>query len=139
MLKLSRAPQRKKNRSHRGFTIIEALIALALVSSAITVIGSVFATTALGVRSLEQHLSLVQVARGVVAGLPLNNSLALRSISGETEGYRWQIKPSSYLVVSREQAARSSLVPIKLDVEVHSPRGAVIHLETIRLQPRGGE
>jgi general secretion pathway protein I len=139
MWKLSCAPRRKKNRSPRGFTIIEALIALALVSSVITVIGSVVATTALGVRSLEQHLSSVQIARGVVAGLPLNNTLVLKNISGETEGYHWQIKPSSFLAVSQKQEARSSLVPIKLDVEVRSPRGTVIHLETIRLQPRGAE
>jgi general secretion pathway protein I len=139
MSKLFRAPQRKKNRSRRGFTIIEALIALALVSSAITVIGSVFATTALGVRSLEQHLSLVQIARRLVADLLLNNSLALRNISGETEGYHWQIRTSPFSAVSQEQAARSSLAPIRLDVEVRSPRGAVINLETIRLQPRGVE
>jgi general secretion pathway protein I len=139
MWKLSRTPQRKKSRCDRGFTIIEALIALALVSSAITVIGSVFATTALGVRTLEQHLSLVQIARGVVAGLPLNNSLALRNFSGETEGYHWQIEARPLLVASREQAARSSFAPIRLDVEVRSPSGTMIHLETIRLQPRGGE
>lgn len=135
---MSRAPQRKKNRSHRGFTIIEALIALALVSSAVTVIGSVFATTALGVHSLEQQISLVQIARGVVAGLPLN-SLALRNISGETEGYHWQIRTSPFSAVSQEQAARSSFAPITLDVEVRSPRGGSINLQTIRLQPRGEE
>ena len=139
MLKLSLAAQRRKSRSHRGFTIIEALIALALVSSTITVIGAVFATTALGVRSLEQRLILVQIARRVLADLPLNNSLALGTIFGETEGYHWQIQPSSFLAVSQEGAARSSLVPIKLDVEVYSTRGAKVHLETIRLLPRGGE
>lgn len=139
MLKLSRTPQRRKNRSHRGFTIIEALIALAIVSSAVTAIGSVFATTALGVRSAEQHLSLVQIARGVVAALPLNNSLVLRNISGETEGYQWQIKPSLFLAASQEQAGGSGSVPVKLDVEIRSPSGAVIHLETIRLQPREQE
>jgi general secretion pathway protein I len=139
MWKLSRTRQLERIRADRGFTIIEALIALALVSSAITVIGSVFATTALGVRTLEQHLSLVQIARGVVAGLPLNNSLALRNSSGETQGYRWQIRTLPLLVASQEQAARSSFSPVRLDVEVRSPRGALIHLETIRLQPRGGE
>jgi general secretion pathway protein I len=97
-------------------------------------IGSVLATTTLGVRSLEQHLRLVQIARSVVAGVPLDNPLAFRSLSGETEGFRWKIVASPFLAEPQKQASESSWVPMKLSIEVRSPAGASFQLETIRLQ-----
>ena len=54
-----------------GFTIIEVLIALAIVAVSIVAIGSLMATNVRGVRSLEQHVALTQTARTVMtAGLP---------------------------------------------------------------------
>jgi general secretion pathway protein I len=118
-----------------GFTIIEALIALALVSGALTAIGSMFATTTLGVRSLEQHMSLVQMARTAVSEVPLNNSLSPRQPTGEREGFRWRIDASSFSTEGL-QTPESNWVPIKLNVEVRSRAGMIFNVETIRLRRR---
>ena len=48
------------DRRDAGFTIIEVLIALAIVAVSIVAIGSLMATNVRGVRSLEQHVALMQ-------------------------------------------------------------------------------
>ncbi len=54
-----------------GFTILEVLIALAVVAVSIVAIGSVMSTNVRGVRLLEQHVTLMQTARTVMtAGIP---------------------------------------------------------------------
>ena len=59
------------DRRDAGFTIIEVLIALAIVAVSIVAIGSVMATNVRGVRSLEQHVALMQATRTVMtAGIP---------------------------------------------------------------------
>ena len=60
-----------------GFTIIEVLIALAIVAVGIVAIGSLMATNARGVRSLEQHVALMQATRTVMAaGIPARAKLS---------------------------------------------------------------
>ena len=54
------------DRRDAGFTIIEVLIALALVAVSILAIGSVMSTNVRGVRLLEQHVTLMQTARSVM-------------------------------------------------------------------------
>ena len=48
------------DRGDAGFTIIEVLIALAIVAVSVVAIGSVMATNVRGVRSLEHHVALMQ-------------------------------------------------------------------------------
>ena len=47
-----------------GFTLIEALVALALVAVLLAAIGPLIASSMRGVRSVEQHGALVATARG---------------------------------------------------------------------------
>jgi general secretion pathway protein I len=82
--------------SEAGFTIIEVLIALALVVVSLVAIGSLMATNARGVRSLEQHVALLQTARTVMtAAIPLRAELRPGAVSGQTDDYRWTIDVSA--------------------------------------------
>ena len=66
-----------------GFTIIEVLIALAVVAVSVVAIGSVMSTNVRGVRSLEQHVTLMQTARTVMTtGIPSRAELAPGALSG---------------------------------------------------------
>ena len=61
----------------RGFTLIEALVALALVTIMLTAIGRLIATTTTGTRTLEGHVALVETARLVLtAARQLNRTQA---------------------------------------------------------------
>jgi general secretion pathway protein I len=80
------------DRRDAGFTIIEVLIALAIVAVSIVAIGSVMATNVRGVRSLEQHVALMQATRTVMtAGIPARTKLAPGDSSGQIDDYRWTI------------------------------------------------
>ena len=74
-----------------GFTIIEVLIALAVIAVCLAAIGTVVGVTSRGVRSLEQRVALVEVARSVAASLPPHSDRAVVPAAGEILGHRWQI------------------------------------------------
>ena len=66
-----------RERGDSGFTIIEALIALAIVAVSITAIASVMSTNARGVQALEKHVALMQTAQLVMAtAIPQRAELA---------------------------------------------------------------
>ena len=64
------------DRRDAGFTIIEVLVALAIVAVSIVAIGSLMAANSRGVRSLEQHVALMQTTRAVMmTGIPPREEL----------------------------------------------------------------
>ena len=120
----------------RGFTLIEVLVALALVAVVLVAIGSLFATNARGVRALEQHAALMDAVRLVaMTGIPRTGQVPAGDLSGETAGHRWQIRSSPFFgggpVVSQ-----SRFLPMHVELRVRSPSGAVVSVETVRLLDR---
>src|SRR5436853_5955835 len=87
LLRTTLAERRKTG----GFTIIEALVALAIVAASLAAIGSLIATSARGTHVLEQHVALVETARAIMTGLPKRDQLATGDFSGELAGHRWQV------------------------------------------------
>jgi general secretion pathway protein I len=122
-----------------GFTLIEVLIAITVVAISLAAIGSVMATTTRGVRSLEQHVSLMESARTVAVNLPSRVQLAAGSLAGDMYGNRWQINVSPYLGGGIPAVPNSLWVPQTIRIRLQSPSGAFLSLETIRLQRRRAE
>src|ERR1700692_3439359 len=79
-----------------GFTMIEALVALALVAVVLTAIGSLVASAGNGTRTLEQHLALVETARLVATSIPRREELSLDDHAGEVLGHRWRADVSPF-------------------------------------------
>ena len=128
------------NNSEAGFTIIEVLIALALVAVSLVAIGSLMATNARGVRSLEQHVALLQTARTVMtAAIPSRAELRPGAVSGQTDDYRWTIDVSPLGGGWTVPDADVPWVPELVRVRVRSPTGAVSDIRTVRLMPRPSE
>ena len=120
-----------------GFTIIEVLIALAVVAVMIVAIGSVMSTNSRGVRLLEEHLALMQTAQTVMAtAIPKRNELAPGRLSGELGEYRWQIDIGPVGGEWEVNDDRVSWIPELIKIRVRSPRGATADLETVRLITR---
>ena len=120
-----------------GFTILEVLIALAVVAVSIVAIGSVVSTNVRGVRSLEQHVTLMQTVRAVMAAdVPPRAELGFGTWSGRTNDHRWRIDVSP---MGGETKAASpdddkvTWIPALVRVQVRSPSGAVMDLSTVRL------
>jgi general secretion pathway protein I len=126
----------RAKRSNAGFTLIEVLVALALVAIVITAIGAVVTTSSRGTRSLEQHLALVETTRIVAATLPKSEQIGLDGLSGEILGHRWRVGISPFVGSGINQVVGSPWIPQTVVVRVRSPSGAVYGFETVRLRRR---
>src|ERR1041385_6680056 len=78
-------------RAIAGFTLIEVLVALAVVAVSLAAIGSLIAVTTRGARAVGLHLTLVETARSIVTGLPDRDQLVPGNFSGEAAGHRWRV------------------------------------------------
>jgi general secretion pathway protein I len=136
---LSRSTPSSTDGATAGFTLIEVLIAIAVVAISLVAIGSVMATTTRGVRSLEQHVSLMESARTIATNLPPRAQLAPGRLVGDMYGNRWQIDVSQYVGAGIPVVPNSQWIPQAIRVRLQSPSGAFLSLETIRLQRRRAE
>jgi general secretion pathway protein I len=137
---LSPAPA-ASDRPDAGFTIIEVLVALAIVAVSVAVIGALMATNDRGVRSLEQHVSLAQAARTVMtAGLPARAELQPGTTSGQLEGYHWTVEVTSLGGNWKvPDAADVPWIPELVRVRVRAPSGATSDIRTVRLMPKASK
>jgi general secretion pathway protein I len=120
-----------------GFTIIEVLIALAVVAVSVVAIGSVMSTNVRGVRLLEQHVTLMQTARSIMTtGIPPRAELGPGALSGQIDGYQWKIDVEALGEGWAVPGADVAWIPALVRVRVRSPSGAVSDLRTVRLMHR---
>ncbi|MBY0380401.1 MAG: type II secretion system GspH family protein [Xanthobacteraceae bacterium] len=136
---MSRAVLPRTDDPQAGFTLIEVLIALAVVGVCIVAIGSVMSTNLRGVRSLEQHVELMQAARNVMAtGIPPRAELAPGVLSGELNGRRWQIDIGPLGGAGVVPDADVAWIPQLVKIHVQTPSGGALDLQTVRLMHRPG-
>jgi len=120
-----------------GFTLIEALVALAIVAAVLASIGTVIATTVKGTRSIDQRLALTGTAETLLASIPARDLLKPGRQSGVLAGHRWRIDVAPMRLSEIPQAAR--FVPLTVNLRLQAAGGAAVQLTTVRLVPRDGE
>ena len=119
-----------------GFTLVEVLVALAIVAVSLTAIGSLMATTVRGTRSIDEHLTLVETARAIEAGLPDRADLKFGSLAGERGGYRWRVDVFPFHARFVDAQSTSPWIPEAVAITVQSPDGPILRLDTVRLRRR---
>ena len=119
---------RHRQRWSAGFTLIEVLVALAVVAASLAAIGSLIATSVRGVRAVEQHVALAALRR---------DELSIGQTAGENAGYRWQIAVLPY--PTGQTGAASQWVPRTVVTTVRSRSGTALQLHTVRLVRRPSE
>jgi len=120
-----------------GFTMIEAVVTLALVTVVLAAIGYLVAANSRGVRILEQHVALMETARLVATSIPRNSEPLPDDLTGEMSGHRWQIRKSPFFD-GVPAVPESRFMPQRVELRVQSPSGAILSLETVRLQNVSG-
>jgi general secretion pathway protein I len=123
----------------RGFTLIEALVALAIVAAVLSSIGAVIGTTVKGTRSIDQRLALTGAAETLLAQLPPRNLIKPGTQYGELAGHRWRIDVAPLNVAEQEATTTSRFVPLAVSLRMQAPRGPAIQITTVRLAPRFAE
>jgi general secretion pathway protein I len=123
-----------------GFTLIEALVALAIVAVVLSSIASVIATTVKGTRSIDQHLALSGTAETLLAALPARTLLTPGRQFGETAGHRWRIDVSPMNVAVTSDAPQTArFVPLAVSIRLQAPGGPGMQVTTVRLVPKAAE
>jgi general secretion pathway protein I len=123
--------------STAGFTLIEALVAIAIVAAVLSSIGALIATTVRGARSIERHLAQLETTRAIAAALPDRDQLGPGTFSGETAGHRWRVDVAPFDATNL-RVRQPTWEPQAVVVTVQSPSGGALQLNTVRLQRRAG-
>jgi general secretion pathway protein I len=113
-----------------GFTLIEALVALAIVAIALASIGGIVATVSRGTRSASQRVALAAAAESLLTELPARNLLVPGHQSGQKDGNRWNVDITAVAV-----GATSRWAPLQVALELRAPTGMTMKFTTVRLIP----
>lgn len=120
-----------------GFTLIEALVALAIIAVVLGTIGSVIATTAKGTRAIDQRLALAGTAETLLADLPAR-ALKPGRRSGELAGSRWRVDVAPMNVPGGDPAS-DRFVPLAVNLRLQRADGSAIQVTTVKLVPRASQ
>ncbi len=120
----------------KGFTLIEALVALAIIAAVLSSIGAVVGTTVQGTRTIDQRLALTGAAETLLAALPARNLLKPGRQSGELAGHRWRIDVAP---LNMEVPPTSHFVPLAITMRMQAPGGPAVQVTTVRLVPKVAE
>ena len=131
---MSRATPAER-RASAGFTLIEVLVALAVVAASLAAIGTLIATSVRGARAVEQRVALVERTRAIMAELPRRSELSIGEAAGDIAGHRWRITVLPY-ATGLPDRPKSTWVPRAVVATVRSTSGTVLQVHTVRLVRR---
>jgi len=135
---LPRSARASRRRGTAGFTLIEVVIALAVIAVALAAIGSVIATTVRGARSIDTKLMLIETARAIETALPDRETFKPGNFSGEMSGHRWRVDVLPFIFTNVDPRLPTPWVPLTVVVRIQSPNGPVLQVNTVRLRRREG-
>jgi general secretion pathway protein I len=115
-----------------GFTLLEALVALAIVAASLSPTAALIATTIRGTRSIERHLAQLETAGAIVAALPDRDQLVPGNFSGDTASHRWRVDVAPFRATNLG-VGQSAWEPQAVAVTVRSPFGGSFVINTVRL------
>lgn len=118
-----------------GFTLIEALVALAIIAVVLGTIGSVIAVTTKGTRSIDQRLALAGTAETLLADLLPRGLLKPGRQSGQLAGSHWRVDIAPMNVAGGDPAT-DRFVPLAVNLRLQRADGSTIQVTTVKLVPR---
>ena len=126
----------RNERADAGFTLLEALIALAVVMISLAAIGNLASSSFRSGLHVERHLAAVAAAQMIEAGFPDRAALSSPNLSGSMSGHRWQVRSTPFQAPIIDPAAGNVWAPQTMALEVISPSGDQVRIDVIRLIKR---
>ena len=136
----ARDRKRKRARgSQAGFTLIEVLVAFAVIAVVLPAIGSVIAATVRGTRSLDDRLAMSGTAETLLTTLPRRDDLKPGSTSGGGQGVRWRMDISELPIAApKDGDTPYNWVPLAITIRLEGRSGTTMRVDTVRLVPGAG-
>jgi len=139
-----------------GFTMIEVLVAIAVLAVVLGAIGAVVGNTVRTIRSVDRRLPLLETAQSLIAALPARDALQPGTQTGTSGDFRWRIDAVLLNIPVPDNAAAAlstaatgaspaaaagaspkvNWVPLAITVRVQGSEGPPVRLDTVRLIPR---
>jgi general secretion pathway protein I len=123
-------------RGDAGFTLIEVLVAVAVLAVVLGAIGAVVGNTVRAIRSVDRRLPLLETAQSLIAALPARDALQPGTQTGTSGEYRWRIDAVLLNRNVPDDAKAAKWMPLAITVRVQGSEGPPLRLDTVRLIPR---
>ena len=123
-------------RGTAGFTLIEVLVAIAVLAVVLGAIGAVVGNTVRAIRSVDRRLPLLETAQSLIASLPTRDALQPGTQSGTSGEFRWRIDAVLLNRNVPDDAKAAKWMPLAITVRVQGSEGPPVRLDTVRLIPR---
>ena len=101
-----------------GFTLLEALVALAVTGAGLAAIGALANSSLRATLYTERHLAEIETTRKIITGLPPRDSLPFGRLTGSLDAHQWRI--DSAPASTRRRKRRNSM-----DAAEHRAVGSV--------------
>jgi general secretion pathway protein I len=120
-----------------GFTLLEALVALAVMGAGLAAIGALAASSLNAGLYTERHLAEIESVRKIIAGMPGRDALPFGRLTGTFDAHQWRI--DSRPVTTAPATGETVWAPQSIALLVRSPSGATIEIDTIRLHKQAAK
>jgi general secretion pathway protein I len=125
-------PEKPERHGIAGFTLIEALAALAVMGAGLAATGTLASSSLRAGLYAERHLADIETARKIIAGMPSREALPVGRLTGALDAHDWRI--DSVLIGAPAAVGDAVWTPQQIEVSVLSPSGAILKIDTIRLR-----
>ena len=115
-----------------GFTLIEALAALAVMGAGLAAIGSLTSSNSRVGLYTEQHLAGIEATRKIITGMPGRDALPFGRLTGALDSYGWRVESTPLAMSPRADDA--GWAPQSIALSVRLPSGATVTVDMVRLR-----
>jgi general secretion pathway protein I len=131
--------RRSCDRGVRGFTLLEILVALAILAVSIGVLTASFSMSVDGTRTARRELDVAAAAQSVLARVGADIPVRAGALSGSAgEGLRWQINIAPYGDPNASPGLLVAAFEVSLEIQWEEDgRSRALTVKTLRLAPKG--
>jgi prepilin-type N-terminal cleavage/methylation domain-containing protein len=125
----------REDRTQAGFTLIEVLVALAILGVALPVLLAAFGDTLRRTREDEAHMTAASYAQSLLAAAGTEKPLEIGETSGDFgPGYRWRLSVTPYEELGRAGAWSVNAYLVTATVSWNNTHS--LALKTLRFAPK---